>query len=164
MLNGQDTNLGVIMYMPYKHFADPASALTPDERLEKTKRRLLDLLGGDEPRESPPNRPLDRHKVSHAICRDGLFVIEASAPASTVMLRFCPERQNEGDYEIHLGPYGGVETGRTYKVMAVPQDEENEPASMLTRFPTRYVVFTTASDRHGRHLAWLVGLNSYSSP
>jgi hypothetical protein len=77
------------------------------------------------------------------------------------MLRFCPERQNEGDYEIHPGPHGGVERGRTNKVKAVPQDEENEPASMLTQFPTRYIVFTTASDRHGRQLAWLVGLNSY---
>ena len=164
MLNGQDTNLGVIKFMPYENFEDPASALTPDQRRERLKERLLILLRDDEPREPPPNRPLDGHRVSHAICRDGLFVIEASAPASTVLLRFCPERQNEGDYEIRPGPHGGVERGRTYRVKAVPQDEKNEPASMLTQFPTRYVVLTMASDRHGRHLAWLVGLNSYSRP
>ena len=108
----------------------------------------------------PPSRPLDGLSVSHAICRDGLFVIEASTPALRVMLRFCPERQKEGDYEIHPGPDGGAERGRPYKVMAVRQDEKNEPASMLTQFPTRYVVLTTASDRHGRHLAWLVGLTA----
>ena len=152
---------GVIKFMPYENFADPVSALTPDQRRQRVAERLRILLGDDEPRELPPNRPLDGHRVSHAICRDGVFVIEASTPALTVMLRFCPHRQIEGDYEIHPGPHGGVERGRPYRVMGVPQDEKNEPASTLTQFPTRYVVFTTASDRHGRHLAWLVGLNSY---
>ena len=156
-----NNNLGVIKFMPYENYEDTASALTPDQRLERQAERLRILLGDDEPPERPPSRPLDWHRVSHAICRDGVFVIEASAPASTVMLGFCPDRQNEGDYEIHRRPHGGVERGRTYKVMAVPQDEKNEPASMLTQFPIRYKVFTTASDRHGRHLAWLVGLNSY---
>ena len=161
MLNGHDTILGVIKFVPYESFLDPDRDLTPEGRRERTKERILALLRGDEPHESMANRPVDGHRVSQAICRDGLFIIEASAPAFTVMLRFCPKRQNAGDYEIHYRPHGGVQRGRTYQVKAVPQDEQDEPASMLTPFPIRYVVFTTASDRHGRHLAWLVGLNSY---
>ena len=161
MLNGHDAHLGVIKFMPHESFVDPDHGLTREDRRERDKKRILDALRGDESCESPPNRLVDGHRVSQAICRDGLFIIEASAPAFTVMLRFCPKRQNAGDYEIHYRPHGGVQRRRDYQVKTVPQNEQDEPASMLTQFPIRYVVFTTASDRPGRQLAWLVGLNSF---
>ncbi len=123
MSNGRDANLGVIKFMPQGSFEDPSHGLSPPEQREREKEILRALLD-DEPREPPPRCYGDWARVSHAICRNGLFVIEASTRAFMVMLRFCPERPDAGDYEIHLRPHGGVERGHTYKVKTVPVGRE----------------------------------------
>ena len=157
-------DLGVVKFMSQESFEDPTHDLSPEGRAARTeslRERILAMLENKEPPKPVGNPVGDWPKVREAICRDEMFVIETSTPAFTAMLRFCPIKPDQGDYEIHYQPHGGVEKGRTSEVKAVPKEESEEPAAMLTKFAVGYVVFTTSNDRARTQKVWLVGLNSF---
>ena len=160
-LSDEAVKLGVVKFMPQESFEDPAHGLSRDAQRERTRETLLALLHDQEPPKPLGDSVGDWPRVHHAICRDGMFVVETSTPPFTAMLRFSPKMPNQGQYEIRRRPHGGVQRGFPYAVKEVPKDEKCEPASLLARFAVRYVVFTTADDRAGTRLAWLVGLNSF---
>ena len=107
--------------------------------------------------------PGDWPRVSEAIENQGFFTVQGSNPIyKTIMLKFCPEKPDEGRYEITpVDRHGKVETGRTLRVRAVPDDSTDYPQSTLTKFPTRYVVVTVDSNKANHCLAWFVGLDEY---
>lgn len=155
MPTGHTTDFGVIQFMPIESFADPYRGLDQEARVDKM---LGDLL-----EESPSKAQsiADWPHVHTAIRRRGLFVIESETPGFTAMLRFSPEQPDAGDYEIHHRPRGGVERGRTVKVVAVAADETDSRLSMLTPFPTRYAVVTDGAARPRARKMWLVGLRDF---
>ena len=110
MPNGREADLGVIKFMPLESFENPSHGLSRPEQRERDRERLLALLRADAPSEPLPIQLGDWPRVSHAVCRNGLFVIEGFTPFFTVMLRFCPERPDAGDYEI-LGSTGESSEG-----------------------------------------------------
>jgi hypothetical protein len=91
----------------------------------------------------------------------GTFVIEASTPAFRALLRFTPDRPEQGDYEIHYLPPGGVERGLTIDVTAIPKEGAEGQVEMLMPFSVRYVVYTRPTDRARTQKVWLVGLNTF---
>lgn len=150
-----NTDFGVIHFMPIETFADPYRGLDQEAR--------VDILLGDLLEESPskPQSIADWPHVHAAIRRSGLFVIETDTPGFTAMLRFSPEQPHMGDYEIHHRPRGGVERGRTVKVVAVAPDNTDYRLSMLAPFPTRYGVVTVGATRPHACMIWLVGLKGF---
>ena len=157
MTNDHQEDFGVMRFVPYGAFEDPNAGAGRLSRLE----RLDQLLAV-----GPPPRPPgvgDWPRVHTAIHRDGFYVLEASAPNFTAMLRFCPERPDAGDYEIHHRPHGGVEKGRTLRLQEVAVGEKDARVSMLKPFPVRYLIVTGADDRARTQLAWLVGLTTFRS-
>jgi hypothetical protein len=164
MPNEPSVNLGVVKFMPQESFEDPAHGLSPEGRemqRESMRDRILAMLDDEEPPKPLGNPVGDWPKVREAICRNGMFVIETSTPAFTAMLRFCPMKPDEGDYEIHYQPHGGIEKGRTLEVKAVTKEHSEELAALLTRFAVGYIVYTTANDRARTQKVWLVGLSSF---
>jgi hypothetical protein len=146
-------DLGVIQFLPYASFQNPDAGLTR-EGLRERRSELYD----DTP--PPAVGVIGWPRVQIANRRGDLFVIEASSPSFRAMLRFSPERPDAGDYEIHHHPGSQTERGSTYHVKAVPVDEKDRRASMLTPFPFRYVLFTTADNRAQTRMAWRIGLKS----
>src|SRR5206468_3392776 len=122
------------------------------------RERMLEAY--DEPAPRPPGVG-DWPRVHTAIRRDGFFIMETATPSFTAMLRFCPQRPEAGDYEIHHRPRGGVERGRTLRLKEVPADETDARVSMLTPFQVRYFIVTGADDPTRTQLVWLVGLTSF---
>lgn len=141
-------------FLPYEGFQDPYRGVGREERLERT------LEAYDEP--APRATGIgDWPRVHAAIKREGLFVVETSTPSFRAMLRFCPERPESGDYEIHHLPRGRVERGRTLRLKEVPDDETNARVSMLKPFLVRYFIVTRADNPAQTRLVWLVGLTSF---
>ena len=142
--------------MPIESFLDPYRGLDQEARVDK----MVEAIERDSP---PSESTSDWPRVHTAICRDGLFVLEATRPSLTVMLRFDPNRNDAGDYEIHHLPHGGIEKGRTTKVITVADGEKDAKFSMLMSFPARFAVATVGSARPHAKLMWLVGLSSFRS-
>jgi hypothetical protein len=158
MPNDPRADLGVVKFMTLESFEAPAHLSR-----EEAKEMILAMLDNREPPKPVGNPVGDWPRVREAICRDGVFVIETSTPSFTAMLRFCPGKPDQGDYEIHYLPHGGVEKGRTYEVKPVRKEESEEPAAMLTQFAVRYVAYTRPTDRARTQKIWLVGLNTFRS-
>jgi len=147
-------DFGVVQFMRIESFVDPNRGLDREARVE----RLFDFM------EEPPTKEqliAGWPHVRVAIRRGGLFVIESETPAFTARLSFCPEAPDTGDYEIHHRPRGGMEKGRTVKVVPVATDEKDASLCMLTPFATRYLVVTVGSTRPYVKMVWLVGLRSF---
>ena len=149
------TDLGVVRFMPYESFMNPNRGLNNEARVQKILDEIDEFGSG---RQSVSDWP----RVHTAIRRCGLFVIQASSPSFELMLRFCSEKPDAGDYEIHHRPRGGVEKGRTLRLKEVPVNETHKLVSVLTPFQVRYFIVTGANDRARTQLVWLVGLNSFT--
>jgi hypothetical protein len=138
--------IGVIKFMPVEAFTDPLSGLNRTERSEYM-RKIYD----EEIQQLPTTA--DWPRVKHDVRRltDGgiEYVIETSTPAFTAMLRFRPEQPDEGHYEIRFLPYGGVEQGRTIKVMTIP-------CSRLLNFDLRSAPLPEDT---GKKCGWLDSMN-----
>ena len=144
--------------MPAETFNDPNRGLDRDARVDR-----LSLLLADFDSDAPP-RPAsvgDWPRIQTAIRRGDLFVVETSTPIFMATLRFCPERPDAGDYQIHHRPRGGIERGHTVKVVPVSADATDTRVTMLTPFPTRYVIATVGSERPHARIVWLVGLRDF---
>ena len=151
----QTPNFGVIQFLPYDIFQNPEAGLTREELSERRTAEIEDI---DRPPAPPSFVGWPRALVAKH--RGDLFVIETSGPSFRLMLRFSPARPDAGDYEIHHLPHGPTDRGSTYRVREILADEKDARASMLTQFPIRYVVFTTANDRARTRTAWRIGLTS----
>ena len=164
MPNEPSVNLGVVKFMPQESFEDTAYGVSREGRQmqrETLRDKILARLANKEP-PKPLGDPVgDWPKVREAICRNGIYVIESSTPAFTAMLCFSPGKPEQGNYEIHYRLHGGVEKGRTFEVKAVPKEESEEPAAMLTPFEVRYIVYTRPIARARTRKVWLVGLNNF---
>jgi hypothetical protein len=149
-------NLGVVRFMPLQSFTNPERGLAHDARVDLIVERALSDI-------APTHPPSvgDWPRVHTAIRRDGLFVVEATAPDFKAMLRFSPERPDGGDYEIRYQPNGRIEKGRTCKVTPVLADDPDPSVSMLKAFTTRYAVATVSAARPFLKSMWLVGLNDF---
>ena len=143
-------DLGVLQFMPLESFI--GGPMSQEEREDW----LLQSLVSDTPPKPPPVS--DWPRVFAAVCRGGLFVIEASNPSVKAMLSFRPGTQIGREYEIHR-PRSAVETGRTVQAW-VPTDELQVRTSMLAPFSIRFLVRTTPNERGATGLIWLVGLHS----
>jgi hypothetical protein len=148
-------DFGVIQFLPYDIFQNPDAGLT---REELSERRIADIDDIDKPPPPPSFTGWPRAQIAKH--RGDLFIIETSGAGFRAMLRFSPQRPDAGDYEIHHGPHGPTEKGCTYRVREILASERDERASMLTQFPIKYVVFTTANDRAKTRTAWRIGLTS----
>lgn len=149
------SDFGVIQFLPYESFQNPEFGLTREELSERRIAEFADL-NTPPPQISVTGWP----RAQFAKHRGNLFIIETSGPSFKAWLRFSPEKPDAGDYEIRHLPRGTLEKGCTFHVKAIKADETDRRASMLTKFPIRYVVFTTANDRARTRLAWRIGLTS----
>ncbi len=100
-------------------------------------------------------------RVHTAIRRGGFFLIEASTPNVSLMLKFCPGQPEAGRYEIRRGRYEDVERGHTVRLKEVPSDETDNRVSMLTPFVIRYFIVTEPEIAHRTRLVWLLGLSNF---
>jgi hypothetical protein len=148
------TNFGVVRFMPVESFQDPNRGLDKDSRTD----RILEDLLADEPR---PQSVSDWPRIHTAIKRGNLFVIEASTPTFSALLRFNPQSFDDGDYQIHHSPRGGIDRGRIEKVTPVKADELNSRVSMLKPFAERFAIVTVGNERPYSRMMWLVGLNNF---
>ena len=148
-------DFGVIQFLPYEIFQNPDAGLSREELSQRRAAEIDDIA-------NPPLPPTFTGwpRAQVAKHRGDLFIIETSGPGFQAMLRFSPQRPDAGDYEIHRGPHSPTERGSTYRVREILADEKDFRASMLTQFPIRYVVFTTANDRAKTRTAWRIGLTS----
>ena len=147
-------DLGIIRFMPIESFIEFSKRFDREALVEILLNELLP---------DSPSRPLsvgDWPRVHEAIRRGGLFVVETKTPSFTAMLRYNPEATGAGDYEIHWRPHGGVERGRTVKVLAVAANETDSRLTMLAPFPTRHIVVTVGSAMP-HEMLWLVGIRDY---
>ena len=140
--------------MPVESFINPNRGVDKDSRVDN----LLEDLLADAPK---PQSTGDWPRIHTAIKRGNLFVIEASTPTFSTLLRFDPQQLDAGDYQIQRLPRGGIERGRTEKITPVKADELNRQVSMLTPFAERFAVVTVGNERPYSRLMWLVGLNSF---
>lgn len=149
------TDYGVLTFMPFESYVDPYRGLSVHDRIDRLLEEAFDE------KFATPETVGDWPRIQVAIRRDGLFVIEAETPTFKAMLRFDPQHPDAGDFEIHHRPHGGVESGRTTHVIAVPGDEKQTRLSVLAPFATRYAVVTVGRARPYARMVWRVGLREY---
>lgn len=157
-MNTTDTdNCGVICYIPHATFHDPTRGLSRDERLDHLIDKYSNFdLGGP----SVVASTADWQRVTRAIRRGGLWVIESKAPEATVLLRFDPKDLTDSDYRIQ-SQVGRSGTGRVDKVLTIDSNESDGRFSMLSNFSTRFCVVTVATSRPFDKLVWRIGLNCF---
>jgi hypothetical protein len=154
----QTANCGIVRFMSPEDYAGPDYGLSARASLI---RELQELVSEEKPIEMGiAHWP----KIQTAIRRGGLFVIETATPGFKATLRFNPQNEDAGDYEIHPRPRGQVQKGRTIKVAAVASDASNRRLAGVANFATRFAVTTVAELRPHRKLIWIIGLSSYATP
>lgn len=157
-MNTTDTdNCGVICCIPHATFHDSTRGMSSDEKLN----HLIDKyskydLGGPAMVESTT----DWQRVTRAIKRGGLWVIESKAPETTMLLRFDPDDLTNSDYRIQ-SQVGRGGMGRVEKVLTIDCNESDSRFSMLSNFSSRFCVVTVATARPFDKLVWRIGLNCF---
>src|ERR1044071_1922091 len=141
---------GVIRFMAAKSFHAIGGGLK-GEAFQEWVTGLVTSAGGAKPQSTH-----DWAKISEAIRREGMFILEASAPAFGVMLRFSVDTPADGDYTILHRPRGNIERGRTTEVAQVTQESSDIRVSMLNPFKTRFIVTTVNAERPHDALVWHV--------
>lgn len=125
--------------------------------LDGTVDYALSILSGHAPSIPAANWA----SIGCAICRGGLFSIEASCPAWNASLRFHPEKIEFGDYRIqHLRP-ARADSGAIESVFALAGQPKAELPSEIQAYSLAFRIITFAKPRGGR-LVWLCGFSGHT--
>ena len=118
-----------------------------------------DILGKGS---TAPQRIAHWPRIVECVQHGDAIALTANKPGVRAALRFNPTNQHEGEYTITYVSEHRHEGGRIEKVTSVDKKlVENILVSMLKPFRYRYVVRTTANDRQGTQMIWIVGINAF---
>jgi len=133
-----------------------------DSKPLSTMEQALELLAKVS-KKSPKATPVDDWpRIIECVKRGTLMSLTAETVDSRIFLKFDTASPFFGNYELRVPAEHRYERGEVYNV--TPIDEEGLlrfKYAMLSPFPFRYVVKTTASDRQGTQKFWLIGISSF---
>jgi hypothetical protein len=150
------TTLGVVNFTHKSEFE--RQDLSPDRDV-RIIGMISKILKDSAPLEKTTNWP----KAFRAICRDGLFVVEASDDCRSILLRFDPNQREAGDYQIREKNSPRVESGQIREVSALDGDINDRRLAMLMTFPTRFKLDSISNTPPHARMVWRVGLESFVS-
>lgn len=143
---------GILRFQPVQNFIDPLLGVGRDARIDA----LMDLLDHGTVQDSAA----DWTRISRALRRNRLFVLEASTPVWSALLRFDPSNANCGDYRITRQRSARPEVGRIESVKAVSTDLLSSRLSRIAHYSTTFQI-VTFTEHGGTRTVWFAGLFHY---
>jgi hypothetical protein len=141
--------VGVLHYRPMKALFDPTYGFARDPDI-------------DGPPIPPHVKVSEWPRITRATKHNGSFILHAQSGRNIISLKFNPDAENSGNYQIKPMGRGQRDEGRTDQVIVVEGDLLRRPLyRLLEPFTHRFAVATFALPSGADRKGWLIGFNRF---